>query len=251
MSVAQYIRVDPEEPFADASAHASDRCNSRPWRRLLMLCVLTIACGPLALAASSQDTGESGASSTAPQAAVSATNLPLDFTLPVATGGHWRLAEHRGQVVWLALVAPWCGQCAGFVDDVTTRLAGADLRAQAVAGADASVFMVVSAVDAHGQGLDVQFNAQRPGTDAPSVGDGKPVGSPNDWQERTQLLLDQDGAVLRTFDPDELPWLVRIDEDGVLVAAGTDLNVLAPARLEPGLWQNLRSRWRQLWGDEE
>ncbi len=255
MSVVQHNRVGRGDPIGVASPRAGQRGNACRWVPRLFVCVLAIVWLPRAWAAPLEDAGESDASGSATSGAVSEVNPPLDFTLPVVTGGHWRLAEHRGRVVWLALVAPWCGQCAGFVDDVAARLSSADARLQAsgaasgaaagAAVADKSVFMVVSAVDARGDGLDVRIDPES------AASDGRTLGASNVRAEGMQLLIDRDGKVLRTFDPDELPWLVRIDEDGVLVAAGTDLNVLAPARIEPGLWQDLRSRWRQLWGEQE
>jgi hypothetical protein len=144
----------------------------------------------------------------------------IDFTLPLAEGGHWRLAEQRGREVWLALVAPYCGDCAGFV----TAAAG---RVQARAGdaAGAPLLMVVSTLDARGAPLALEGDA------------------------RAALLVDREDAVLRMLDPADLPWLVRIDEDGRAVAAGGDLDALAPVEAGEGMWGNLVSRWRRVWDE--
>ena len=264
MSVAQHIRACVGGLTRVAPQRSSG--GSRHRLRRHIVCTLALVWMPCASAAQSSDEAERGAGSSSASASAQASaavlgapdaNSSLDFTLPIANGGNWRLAEHRGRVVWLALVAPWCGQCAGFVSDVATRLRGTQVgagtaqaasappAAASVHDAEPSVFMVVSAVDARGHALDVPITKRSTSaarySDARSAAVADPV----------KLLIDRDGAVLRTFDPDDLPWLVRIDEDGVLVAAGADLDVLAPARIEPGLWQNLRSRWRQVWGGEE
>lgn len=259
MPAAQYIRVGLGGPFSVVSVHAVRGLCAGRWVRMVFVCLLALVWLPRASAAPSANAGDDSAVASPASATASDANPPLDFTLPVVTGGHWRLAEHRGRVVWLALVAPWCGQCAGFVNDVAARLKRADEAALENRGAvmGNSVFMVVSAVDARGDGLDVRLDSD-PAASQQSSADrqraanaGKAFRASGNGAERTQLLIDRDGTVLRTFDPAELPWLVRIDEDGVLVAAGTDLNVLAPARIEPGLWQNLQSRWRRLWGQQE
>lgn len=149
----------------------------------------------------------------------------FDFTLPRAEGGHWRLAEHRGQQVWLVLVAPWCGNCAGFVDEAGARLRDRAQAAAASGAAGAPELMVISARDARGEPLALAGDAH------------------------ARLLLDPDDAVLRALDPADLPWLVQVDEDGRLAAAGGDLDALAPVAQDDGLWHGLVSRWRQVWGE--
>ena len=149
----------------------------------------------------------------------------FDFTLPRVEGGHWRLAEHRGQQVWLVLVAPWCGTCAGFVDDVAARLRTRAQSSAAAGTGDAPELLVISARDARGAPMSLAGDAH------------------------ARLLVDPEDAVLRALDPADLPWLVQIDEDGRLVAAGGDLDALAPVAQDDGLWRGLVSRWRQVWGE--
>jgi hypothetical protein len=144
----------------------------------------------------------------------------IDFTLPLAEGGHWRLAEQRGREVWLALVAPYCGDCGSFVTTAAARL-----QARGDDAGNAPLLMVVSTLDARGVPLDLEGAA------------------------RAALLVDREDAVLRMLDPADLPWLVRIDEDGRAVAAGADLDALAPVEAGEGMWGSLVSRWRQVWDE--
>ncbi len=154
-----------------------------------------------------------------PVVAVHSASPVLDFTLPLAEGGHWRLAEQRGHEVWIALVAPYCGDCTGFVDAAAARM-------RELEGAAAMpTLMVISTLDARGAPLQLEGAV------------------------RNGLLVDRNDAVLRMLDPPELPWLVRIDADGRAVAAGSDLDSLAPIAPGDGLWNSLVSRWRQVWDE--
>ncbi len=45
------------------------------------------------------------------QAATSLNKSAPDFTLKMKTGGNFRLAEHRGEVLFINFWASWCGPC--------------------------------------------------------------------------------------------------------------------------------------------
>ena len=169
---------------------------------------------------------------------VAAADDRLDFTLPVqrsayapAVPVHWRLAEHRGSPVWLVVVAPWCGACDGFVDQVVAKAASLGANGAAGprtvasnAGGGAPLVMAISATG-HGSSAGATLSARE-----------------------VPVLVDRGGEVLSLLDPPDLPWLLLIDEDGRIVAGGNEIDALTPRGAESGpggALAGLRRWWKR------
>lgn len=174
-------------------------------RCLLLSAVLAL---PAAAAMAAEQAPAAGSEAAADPAGNAAERPALDFTLPRRGGGNVRLAEYRGQRVMLALVAPWCGTCAGFLAELAASAAAAKVSVLAISATDRS-----GAVDA-------------------PAGLGYP------------LLLDAERDVLSALDPPSLPYLVQVDEDGRIAGHGADLQAALrenKARA-PSWWRHLL--WR-------
>jgi peroxiredoxin len=135
-------------------------------RRLAALCAALAATG----AASATEIG---------------TEAP-DFVLKSVAGPNLRLSEHRGDVVMLAFLATWCGEC-------RTQLE--HLREVRARHADAGLKLLVVGLDP---------NARQLGELAERIG------------VRDAVLQDAKGDVGRLYDVERLPLLVLIDRFGVV-----------------------------------
>jgi len=174
-------------------------------RWLCLLAVLALPAPDVVAAAPAPRAGTGAATAAAGN---EAERPALDFTLPRRGGGNVRLAEYRGQRVVLALVAPWCGTCAGFLAELAAPAAAARVSVLAISATDRS-----GAVDA---------------PDALTY----------------PLLLDAERGVLSALDPPSLPYLVQIDEDGRVAGHGADLQAALQENQAraPSWWRRLL--WR-------
>lgn len=109
-----------------------------------------------------------------------------DFVLKSASGRNYRLSEYRGQVVLVSFWAPWCGECRSQLRELGEayeRYAGAGLEMFAV-GLDREIGPIRDAA----QSLGVTFPA----------------------------LLDVGGVVGELYGVDKMPYVILVDQDGVV-----------------------------------
>jgi peroxiredoxin len=109
-----------------------------------------------------------------------------DFVLKSVDGKNYRLSEYRGQVVILSFWASWCGDCRSQLESLAAlheRFAGSDL-----------------------QMLSVSLDRQRSQVTeaARALGIGFPA------------LHDAGGEVAKQYDVGKLPYVVLIDQDGLV-----------------------------------
>jgi len=127
-----------------------------------------------------------------------------DFVLPVVHGGpegnRVRLSDLRGQVVVLDFYASWCVPC---------REAAAVIRA-AVASRPRDTVTVLGVATADAADAAAGFAAAH----APDF----------------VAVYDADGTVARSFGADDLPTLVVVDREGIVVAV--ERGVVSRRRLE-------------------
>lgn len=121
-------------------------------------------------------------------AAASTGSAAPEFVLKSVSGKNYRLSEYRGQVVLLSFWASWCGECRSQLEalsDVYARFSGTGLE------------MLAISLD---RTRDQAAHA------AQSVGVGFPA------------LHDAGGAVGEQYDVSRMPYVVLIDQDGVVRA---------------------------------
>jgi peroxiredoxin len=109
-----------------------------------------------------------------------------DFVLKAASGKNHRLSEYRGQVVLLSFWASWCGECRTqlrSLSGIQDRYAGAELQLLSVS-LDRDRTQVADAAGA----LGMNFPA----------------------------LHDEGGNVGEQYDVDNLPYVLLIDQEGVV-----------------------------------
>lgn len=144
----------------------------------------------------------------------------LDFTLPTPAGEHFRLAEHRGEEIWIAMSAPWCGDCQAFIDQVNDLLVG---RAAATPTAPWRLIAITAVEEESNRGHE------------------------HHGQSAVTMLLDENAEVSRRLDPPELPWLFKVGPDGRIVAGGSDLSSLTTYESSEGWFDNLDEGLRRFW----
>lgn len=158
----------------------------------------------------------------------------FDFTLPQQQGGNWRLSEHRGEVVWVVIVAPWCGGCSDFVDRVQSRAT----RVGAVSAARATV--------AGSSPPTTDAQARPPNVVAISAIDRAHDSGALLANHNVPVLIDRRGEVLAQLAPANLPWMFLINEDGHVDASGADVDALTRTRdTSPSLVKQLRRWWQR------
>lgn len=173
----------------------------------------------------------------------------IDFTLPQQQGGNWRLSEHRGEVVWVVIVAPWCGGCSDFVDRVRARVTR---MATAVAANATPVPNPSHAPEGNAPPPNVVApSVVAPSVFAPSVVVISAVDRAHDGgavlaNHQVPVLIDRQGEVLAQLAPANLPWLFLINEDGHVDAGGADIDALTRTRDgSPTLVTRLRHWWQR------
>ena len=109
-----------------------------------------------------------------------------DFVLKGVNGQNFRLSEYRGQVVLLTFGASWCGDCRAQLEELGTlydRYAGAGLEMLAIS-------------------LDRDFD------DVADTAAQLDTGFPT--------LHDAGGAIGELYQVNRMPYVVLIDQDGVV-----------------------------------
>ena len=129
-----------------------------------------------------------------------------DFALSSTVGTHYRLSEHRGEVVALVFWASWCGDCRQELE-----------RFERLRRTYGSAGLVVL-------GVNLDQEPARASALAGAAGIGYPV------------LLDSGKDVSKTYRADDLPLIVLIDRNGAIRARHDALD----EREERGLLVNLR-----------
>ena len=163
------------------------------------------------------------------------------------------MAEHRGEPIWLVVVAPWCGGCSAFVDRVVAK---ASRSAQGKRVVDAKPD-ATSTVSAGGAGpripADSRASADSRAIAGPKViaisatERGKPDGA-RLAETRVPVLVDRDGSVLALLDPADVPWVLLLDEDGRITASGGDIDGLSHVNNgehSSGTMAKLRRWWKR------
>lgn len=129
-----------------------------------------------------------------------------DFVLKGVSGKNFRLSEYRGQVVLVSFWASWCGECRTQLENLAelhTRYAGSGLE------------MLAISLDRE---LDQVSDAAR------AIGLNFPA------------LHDAGGVVGEEYDVGKLPYLLLIDQDGIVrqefsgYQAGEETEYLEQAR---------------------
>ena len=109
-----------------------------------------------------------------------------DFVLKGVSGQNYRLSEYRGQVVLLSFGASWCGDCRAQLEELTElydRYAGAGLEMLAIS-------------------LDRDFD------DVADTARQLHTGFPT--------LHDAGGAIGELYQVNRMPYVVIIDQDGIV-----------------------------------
>jgi peroxiredoxin len=109
-----------------------------------------------------------------------------DFVLKGVSGTNYRLSEYRGQVVLVSFGASWCGDCRSQLEELASlydRYAGAGLEMLAIS-------------------LDREFDDVA--DTARNIGAAFPT------------LHDAGGAIGELYEVNRMPYLVLIDQDGIV-----------------------------------
>lgn len=111
-----------------------------------------------------------------------------DFVLKAVSGKNYRLSEYRGQIVLVAFWASWCGEC-------RTQLEALAVLHERYAGSDLAMLAVSLDRDRD----DVDDAARAVGLNFPA-------------------LHDVGGAVGELYDINKLPFVVLVDQSGLVRA---------------------------------